>query len=339
MYEIINNEIIDEYNEFLEKVPGCSFLQTVMWAKVKSQWKHRVLVCRDDGEIVAGVLILVRKLSPTPYTIFYAPRGPQFLPGKYYAISQLTDGIKALAKKEKALFFKADPAILSTDNEFISCVKNAGFTVNDTGKNFDGVQPRYIYALNIKNKTADEIISSFHSKTRYNIRLSQRKGVTVRIGNYNDLPAFYEILKETGTRDNFNIRAIKYFQTMYNEMSPENLRLYMAEHEGKVIAGTIVIYFGSTVWYLYGASSNESRNVMPNYSLQWEMIQWAIEKKCDVYDFMGISGDDDPSNPLYGLYKFKKGFSGETVEYIGEIEMVFKPFMNKIVNLLKKVLP
>ena len=98
----------------------------------------------------------------------------------------------------------------------------------------------------------------------------------------------------------------------------------MAFHEGKPIAGTLAILYGDKVWYLYGASSNEHRNLMPNYMLQWKMIRWAIENHCRVYDFRGVSGDLSEDNPHYGLYRFKKGFGGEFTEFVGEYDYVLK---------------
>lgn len=98
--------------------------------------------------------------------------------------------------------------------------------------------------------------------------------------------------------------------------------LYMAFSEGQPIAGTLAIHYGDKVWYLYGASSNEHRNLMPNYLLQWRMIQWAVETGCRIYDFRGVSGDLSEDNPLYGLYKFKKGFGGEFTEFVGEMDLV-----------------
>ena len=98
-------------------------------------------------------------------------------------------------------------------------------------------------------------------------------------------------------------------------------RIYLAYYEGQPIAGSLAIHYGDKVWYLYGASSNEHRNVMPNYLVQWEMIRWAIETGCRIYDFRGVSGYLDESNPLYGIYRFKKGFSGELTEFIGEMNL------------------
>jgi lipid II:glycine glycyltransferase (peptidoglycan interpeptide bridge formation enzyme) len=113
---------------------------------------------------------------------------------------------------------------------------------------------------------------------------------------------------------------------MYDSLG-DKLRLYLAKIDGKIVAGTIAILYGDKVWYLYGASSNEARNYMPNYLLQWEMIKWAVENNCRTYDFRGVSGDIDETNPLYGLYRFKKGYGGDLTEFIGEIALDFKPFI------------
>ena len=139
---------------------------------------------------------------------------------------------------------------------------------------------------------------------------------------------------ETGNRDDFLIRPLEYFEKMYDCMGKDYLRLIMADYEGQPISGAIAIYYGNKVWYLYGASSNEHRNVMPNYLVQWEMIKWALEKKCDIYDFRGVSGHVDENHPQYGIYKFKKGFNGDFVEFVGELYMVFKPVTNLLFDTI-----
>jgi lipid II:glycine glycyltransferase (peptidoglycan interpeptide bridge formation enzyme) len=184
-----------------------------------------------------------------------------------------------------------------------------------------------------ENKTEDEVFMSFHNKTRYNIRVAVKNNVTVSLGNREDLKRFHEIMVETGARDEFVIRTLEYFEKMYDVMAPtDNLRLYLAHYEGKIISGTIALKYGDKVWYLYGASSNDYRNVMPNYLLQWEMIKWAISEKCRIYDFRGVSGNLSPDNPLYGLYRFKKGFMGDFTEFIGDIDFVFDPVMKFLVE-------
>ena len=197
------------------------------------------------------------------------------------------------------------------------------------------VQPNYVFRLDIAGKTEEELMAAFHQKTRYNIRLAGRKGVRVICCDESNtaemLPHFARIMKETGERDGFITRPESYFADLLRHMG-ENARLYMALYNDKPVAGTLAIQFGNKVWYLYGASSNQYRNVMPNYLLQWNMIQWAVECGCEIYDFRGVSGDLSPENPLYGLYLFKKGFNGELTEFCGEFEKVYRPAVNLAVN-------
>ncbi|MDK2894294.1 MAG: hypothetical protein PWQ98_419, partial [Moorella sp. (in: firmicutes)] len=138
---------------------------------------------------------------------------------------------------------------------------------------------------------------------------------------------FYEILKETTLRDRFLVRSYSYFETMWREMVERGYaKLFLAYYRGEAIAGTLAFIMGDKAWYLYGASSNRHRNVMPNYLLQWTMILWAREQGCTMYDFRGVPGDLDEKNPLYGLYRFKKGFNGTFTEFIGEYDRVYSPF-------------
>ena len=102
------------------------------------------------------------------------------------------------------------------------------------------------------------------------------------------------------------------------------------------LSGSIYLYYGNKAWYLYGASENILRDTMPNFAMQWSMICDSIDLGCDVYDFRGVSGDLNPENPLYGLYKFKKGFNGNFVEFIGEFDIVID---NGIYTLYKKAFP
>lgn len=335
MSEILQKKDYSEYWEFLKKNENCHLLQSPVWAKVKSNWQSEIIVSRDDcGIIRAGILVLRRNLPGLPFSMLYAPRGPVCEEKDYHRMKDLVVGIQLLAKATNAYLFKSDPAIPSNDLSFREHALSAGFQMNDTGKNFDGIQPKYVMRLKLKDLTADQIFAAFHAKTRYNIRLAQKKGVTIRVGSEQDLPAFYRLMEVTGKRDGFQIRSYQYFVRMFEAMFPGYLRLYLAEWNNEVIAASLAGILGNKVWYLYGASDNQHRNVMPNYLLQWEMILWAINENCEIYDFRGISGDIDPNNPLYGLYRFKKGFSGETIEFIGELELVFKPWINRSVSLL-----
>lgn len=335
--EILKKENYGEYEAFVSTHPKGHFAQSTMWAGVKSAWDFEVVVSRDEqGNIKGSLGILVRKVPFLPYTIMYAPRGPVCDVHDEATIKDLIDGVKVLAKQRKAYIFRIDPDVKSDDEEFVGIMKKLGFSVKEESKTFDAIQPRYVFRLDISGKTEDEVMAHFESKTRYNIRVALKHGVEVRVAPREELETFYNIMIETGMRDNFVTRSLSYFQKMYDCMG-EHMRLYMAYYEGKAIAGTLAINYGDKVWYLYGASSNSYRNVMPNYLLQWNMIQWAIQSGSRIYDFRGVAGILEKDHPLYGLYRFKKGFNGEFTEFTGEMRLDFKPLAGKLINMLEKL--
>ena len=165
------------------------------------------------------------------------------------------------------------------------------------------------------------------------LRIAEENNVTL---TKEDLKDFHKIMIETGKRDGFIIRPLEYFEKMYDCMGPEHMKILMAYHDGKPISGVIPIFYGNKTWYLYGASSNQHRNLMPNYLLQWEMIKMAIARKDDVYDFRGVSGVVDENHPQYGLYRFKQGFGATFTEFIGEIYIPFKPITYKLYRFSEK---
>lgn len=307
-------------------------MQASNWGLVKTAWTREIVVSRNkDGEIVGGIAVLIRKVPGLPYTLMYAPRGPVCDIHDKAVVTDLFAGVRALGVKYKAYMFKIDPDVLATDRDFMALMGSFGFELHGDGKNFDSIQPRFVFRMNIEGKTEDEVLASFQSKTRYNIRVALKHNVEVKIMDKSALKEFVSIMKTTGSRDGFATRPIEYFEGLLDSFG-EHARLYMAYHEGKPVAGTIAIQYGDKAWYLYGASSNEYRNIMPNYLLQWEMIRWAIETKCSIYDFRGVSGDLSPENPLYGLYRFKKGFNGDLVEFCGEFDLVYNHAISALVH-------
>ena len=328
MYEIIARETLLEYEAFLENHPKGHFLQSSLWAAVKASWRWEAVCVRgQDGAIVGGMSVLIRKMPGLPYTLMYSGRGPVCDSGDRETLQALTAGMAELAKRHRAYGLKADPDILSSDRGFVDTMKSLGWAHHPGDKNFDGVQPNYVFRLDVAGKSEDDLLAGFHSKTRYNLRLSARKGVTVRQCGKEMLADFSRIMAETGSRDGFIVRNQQYFETMMDALG-DHCRLYMAFFENQPIAGTLAIGFGDKVWYLYGASSNAHRNVMPNYQLQWAMMEWALERGSAVYDFRGVSGDLSEDNPLYGLYLFKKGFGGQLTEFCGELEIIYRPAVN-----------
>ncbi|MGE5380383.1 MAG: lipid II:glycine glycyltransferase FemX [Methylocystaceae bacterium] len=324
---IIGPEEADFYNDFVERHPKGHFLQSWEWGQVKSltDWQPLPLVLEDEGRMVASIMLLKRRL-PIPGVnrcILYSPRGPVADIHDKKILKELFAAVRQVAKKEGAIFLKVDPDVPAADDEFIQVLQANGFLRSTSSEGFDGVQPTFVFRLDI-SLTEEELMANFHQKWRYNSRLAERKGITVREAeNKEDLRKFYQVLKETAERDHFIIRGYEYFEKIWNEMMPELARFFIVEYEGKVVAGSLAMIMGDKAWYLYGASSNSYRNVMPNYLMQWQMIKWAKANNCILYDFRGVSGDLNEDNPLYGLYRFKKGFGGEFTEFVGDWDTVY----------------
>lgn len=331
--------LMDTFNQCC---PKGHFAQSWKWANVKDNWQSCGVLSLDDRGNVRGTLLLLFRRLPLGLSIMYAPRGPVCDVHDKAALTDLFDGARALAKKHGSYVFKIDPDVLSSDTEFIETMKSFGFRLPENSKNFEGIQPRYVFRLNIEGRSEEELLQSFESKTRYNLRLSTRKGVTVKYfpGNEpipdEELDAFSRLMETTGERDRFIVRGRDYFKKLLEVMGAD-ARLYMAYADGERIAGTVALHYGDKVWYLYGASANEKRNLMPNYQLQWEMIRWAKAENCRIYDFRGVSGDLSEDNPLYGLYRFKKGFNGDFCEFVGEFDLEYRKLTARMMETAQKL--
>lgn len=278
-----------KYEEFIKKQELCDFQQSEEWAKVKEYWKNEIVILEDENKnIKASMSILIRKL-PIFGNIMYVPRGPIGEINDEETLRKLTIKMKEVAKKYKAFVIIIEPNVKKENKEFSNLVKKLGYKINSKAIKFDQeIQARHNFRLNLENKTEDEIFKNFASKTRYNVRLASKKGVTVEEKNEAGIDEFYELMKETGKRDNFRTRPKEYFQKILKEF-PYETKIYIAYYENEPISAIMPIIYGNKMWYLYGASSNKHRNLMSTYLLQWEMIKLAIKNNCKVYDFRGVS--------------------------------------------------
>ncbi len=363
-------------------------LQSIEWGTFKSvgEWTMELVGLEDDHQsLIAGAMLLRRKLPGLPRYILYAPRGYVLDYTDLNLMKEFTKEMKDYAKKTKAIFVKIDPCIIykertidgeikedGIDNsKLIEDIKNMGYYHKGTNLDFEGIQPRFVFKLDV-DKEKEELFKSFHHKTRYNIRLGEKKGIEIYEGDVGDIDEFERIMRVTGARDGFITRSSEYFKNMYTSMEPTGkMKLFMTKYhvkkaldqaimdldkeetskkpnedrinklkkeipkmqelalehkDGIIVSGAIVLLNGEKAWYLYGASDNLYRNLMPNYLLQWHMIKYSMDYGCTLYDFRGISGNLDPDHHLYGLYRFKKGFNGDFVEYIGEFDLVVSKF-------------
>lgn len=332
----INNAA--ELDAFCEKHENGHFLQTSLWGKVKNDWKWFGVICRNDGgEITGTMAVLLRKISKLPYHMMYAPRGPVCAFNDKETFSALIAAAKEEGKKYNAYELKIDKDVPYENEEYRAIALAEGFKFKGRTINFEDYQCRCVIRIHLNGRTEDEVFAAFHSDHRRKIRQALKNNVEIKIHGSEMAETFYQLMKETCERDGFDLRSAAYFARILDCFG-DKARLYMAYYEGRPIAGAISVLWGDKVWYFYGASSNSDRNVMPNYLLQWEMIKWSIEASCRIYDFRGVAGVIDESNPLFGLYRFKHRFDGDYVEFMGEMDLVTKPAAAKIVAASQEIM-
>lgn len=329
-----NDPMTDRLARFVRKHTNCHFLQDPAWAAVKSFWKWRgIAAINEYGQLCGTLSVLLRPL-PGSFHIAYAPRGPVCDRNDPEVMEALFRGVLELARQNRCLLTYLDPDEPENNEVFREIMDRHGFAESHSDA-FGGVQPQSVFRLSLEGKDEEMLLSSFAQKTRYNIRLAQRRGVTVE--QYpggtavpeNVMEAFDELMRTTGDRDHFLVRSRAYFEMLLRALGNDAV-LYMAYLNGKPIAGSIAIFYGSKAWYLYGASANEHRGAMPNYLLQWTMLRAALQKGSTLYDFRGVPGTGQPDDPLYGLYRFKKGFSGEHTRFTGLFTCYHKPILGRL---------
>lgn len=319
---LVLKEQEDLFNQYVASHPKGDLLQTTYWGQLKSTsgWRYFPLAVLAQNKIEASALILIKELPYTNRTIAYSPRGPLF--SSREALEKLWQGGRDFALEQKAVVWKLDPPFSKVDSVWAETTTNNGLILQDTGLDFAGVQPKFVMILDLK-PPLKTILNNMKSKTRYNIRYAERKGVRVFIAKEKkQMGVFYTILQETAERDGFTIRPLSYFEALWDTLvQSKNAQVFLTYHEGTPLGGAILFRLGKRAWYVYGASTNENRNLQAASLIQWEMIKWAKSQGCLTYDFRGVSGDLNPDHPLYGLYRFKDGFGAQLVEYVGEYDL------------------
>jgi lipid II:glycine glycyltransferase (peptidoglycan interpeptide bridge formation enzyme) len=194
---------------------------------------------------------------------------------------------------------------------------------------FAAGQPQYTFVIPLVDddgtrRTEDDVLAGMNQLWRRNIRKADKAGVTVSTGTAEDLEAFHDLYVHTAQRDHFTPRPLAYFQTMYAALGAEDpgrITLWLAHHEGDLVAATLGVRVGRHAWYSYGASSTDKREVRGSNAVQWAMVRAAIAEGADVYDLRGITDTLDPDDPHVGLIQFKAGTGGEVVETVGEWDL------------------
>ena len=328
-----------DWNSFVTASPRGHILQSSQWGRLKEQfgWQVTRVAIQNRNQWLAGAQVLFR---PTPLglrTIAYVPKGPITDWADEEATHALLDALHRLCRQNRAIFLKIEPDV-PENSALAQRLIDLGFHPSP-----QTIQPRCTILLDL-TPDLEDILARMKPKTRYNIRLAARRGVTVREGTVEDLPEFYRLMQITSQRDRFGIHSRSYYETAHRLFVPPKLaRLFLATYEGKVLAGIMVFALGQRAWYMYGASSNEHRNLMPNYLLQWEAIRWAKGRGCLTYDLWGIPDEEEEileseftkrSDGLWGVYRFKRGFGGQVVHYLGAYDYVYSPPLYWLYNKL-----
>lgn len=330
-----NNEQVQKYENFVKEYNGSSLMQSINWANAKFGWKSEYVFLEEEGKIVAAMSILLEKVPYMNTYLMYCPRGPVCDISNIELVKNIIKEAEKLKEKYNIFLLKMDPNIKYNEKIEKLYLEN-GFKVLNRKENKDNlIQPLHDMILYLDGYDADSLMKTFSEKTRYNIRLSKRKGVeTYYSRSKEDLKIFYDLYKITAIRDRLVCRSYEYFEKLLESYDENELRIYITKHENDYLSAALAFNYGGELFYLYGASSNEKRNLMPNYLMQWEMINWGIETGCNKYNFGGVL-EIDPND---GLYKFKIGFCKKDgiTEYIGEID---KPYNTFIYFVYRNILP
>jgi len=303
-------------------------LQSGFWGAFKQEHGWHPLAFEVSAAAASfGLLVLTRRLARR-FTIAYVPFGPTHDPCARRG--ELLAGIAGAIRSH----LPRGTLFLRFDLPWPRGGDQPGF--RGTGqprvrKSASDMQPANTVVVDISGPV-ESVLGSMKSKTRYNIRLAEKKGVSVTEGGEEDLPRWYSLYEETARRDRIGIHSLAYYRGLlrasreYPGAAP-TVQLLLAWHEGELLAGNIVAFWKDRAAYLYGASSGNKRNLMPTYALQWEAIRRAKEAGCTTYDLFGVPPRPDPGHSMAGLYQFKTGFSDQVLERWGTWDVPYRPVL------------
>ena len=363
------------WNALISSLPNPHFLQTYEWGQVKAKygWQPIYLVWdeqkilkveREYGRLSSfnfppsAACLLFKRTIPmggmsARLSILYAPKGPLLDWTNVSLRNRVLDDLQAFARKEGAIFLKADPdVVLGTgvpsgaddvpdpDGQAVSSeLVRRGWRYSS-----DQIQFKNTVLIDLR-PSEEELLSRMKQKTRYNIRLAEKKGVTLRIGTTDDFGMLYKMYAETSVRDGFVIRDENYYETVWRTFaqhpaggSPSAITNYqlpfaeplIAQVDNEPVAAIFVFYFAGRAYYVYGMSRDVHREKMPSYLLQWEAIKRARARGCAFYDLWGAPEVFDQSDSLWGVYRFKEGLGGKVVRTLGAWDFAPNPFWYKL---------
>ncbi|ANS64071.1 StaO [Streptomyces lincolnensis] len=355
-----------EHVAFVRAQRSVSFLQTPAWGRVKTEWRSESLGWFAGRRLIGAGLVLHR---PVPrldrFTLAYLPEGPVIDWGG--EIGAWLDPLAVYLKAHGAFAIRLGPPVV-TDTWSAAQVKegvadpdirrltdlpgqgsypvgarvsrrlkDAGWLPQSPQDGFGVGHPQFKYEVPLAGRTEDELLRVMNQQWRRNIKKAAKEGVEVTVGaGAQDLKAFHDLYVHTAERDRFTPRPLRYFETMFAALSaedPERITLYLAHHQGDLVAATVLVRVGAHAVYAYGASATEKREVRGSNACQWAMIRDALAAGCDVYDLRGITPTLDADDPHVGLVRFKVGTGGRAVRYVGEWDLPLRPMVYRAFDL------
>jgi lipid II:glycine glycyltransferase (peptidoglycan interpeptide bridge formation enzyme) len=351
------------WNSLIAKLPNPHFLQTYEWGQVKAKygWQPVYLVWDEAGKMKAArdrlsfesspsaaALVLKRTLSlggmSARPSILYAPKGPLLDWTDESLRDRVLNDLQAFARREGAIFLKMDPDVVlgtgipGTDSNAVDPRGQSMMSELARRKwrfSSDQIQFKNTVLVDLDAPEA-ELLARMKQKTRYNIRLAEKKGIVLRIGTADDFSMLFKMYAETSVRDGFVIRDEEYYKTVWeifmaNARSPLSTKLVplaeplIAEFDNEPVAGIFVFYFAGRAYYVYGMSRDIHREKMPAYLLQWEAMKRARSRGCGVYDLWGAPDVFEEHDSMWGVYRFKEGLGGRVVRTLGAWDFAPNP--------------
>lgn len=312
-----------EWDRLLE-AQGGSLLQSWTWGELQSRFGWRVeRLWFDDGS--SGLCSFQVTAARLPgWTMAYVPRGPAAAAAGRPAV---LEELVRRARGQRALALRVEPEAPAGD-AWGDLLTGAGW------KPGQPLQPQVTSLVDLR-RPPEQLRATFKPKTRYNLGLSERRGVAVVQSQ--DVDAFARLSGATAERQGIHLPSADYYRALLELFGPDRARLYLASHADRVLAGIVVVRFGRTATYLFGGSADEGRELMPNYLLHWRAMLDFKDLGCDVYDWWGIPDNPFPDHPWAGLYRFKMGFNGSVVRYVGLYERALRPRAWAVERWLRKL--
>ena len=321
---IIKTKDKNNWKSLILKQPFTPFTQSWEWGELQKNSVRKIwrLEFQEKNEII-GLAQIIKYPLPFNKKFLYIPRGPIILNKQNFSEQVFEQYLNKLAREENAIFIRIDSDVFKSAKPSPTLAYRSAIT-----------QPKTEWMIDLSLSESD-LLAQMHEKTRYNIRLAQKKGVVAKVyfGNdiKNQLENFFNLLKETAQRDKFYLHPIIHYQKIIDIFN-DKIELVSAEYEGKILAAGLVLFSGNTATYLYGGSSSENRNLMAPYAMHWEAIKRAKERGCKWYSFGAVNDTD-----LASVARFKQGFGGEAIDFGGSFDMIINPLWYWLYNTARRL--